>query len=319
MTFFFRKLLKFVVMLLGISFLAYTFTEFAKSNSEILAIHQIDFFEGYQNFLVNMFKGDFGLLQHNHEAVVDSFFNKLSASAELMLPAIIIAWALGAPLAIWAVQKPQSIGDKLVQILGVSSYSLPVFWLGMILLILFSTGLEWLPVGGRLDYIYEIEAVTGFMLIDTILSDNGYALEAFFDALQHLILPLLTLSFLPLGYIALQLRAGMEDVHHEAFIQAARSRGLSKQRILWMHSLPNAIQPVIAVMSLQFSMLVTSLIIVESLYSWPGVGHWFLLLIQQQDFNALRGALLLIATIILLLNMATDLLLYLVSPRLRRK
>ena len=317
MTFLLRKIFRFMFTLFGISLLAFTFTELAKTSPT--AAEQVSYLSNLQDFYVNMFQGDFGLIQHSHESVKDIFFTKLSASAELLLPAIFFAWLFGAPVAIWAVQKPQSVGDKIIQILGVSTYSLPVFWLGMILILLFATGLEWLPVGGRLDYIYVVEPVTGFMLIDTLLSTSEYAYEAFFDALRHLMLPLTTLTFVPLGYVALQLRAGMEDVHNEEFIMAARSRGLSNRRILWMHSLPNAIQPVIAAMSLQFSMLVTSLIIVESLYSWPGVGHWFLLLIKQQDFIALRGALILIATFILLLNVTTEIMRYLASPKLRRE
>ncbi len=315
MTFLLRKIFRFIITLLGISLLAFTFTEVAKSNS---LGTDFSYFEELKIFYMNMLNGDFGIILHNHESVKDTFFVKLTASAELLLPSIFFAWLLGAPVAIWAVQKPQSLGDKLIQVLGVSTYSLPVFWLGMILILVFATGLEWLPVGGRIDYIYEIQSITGFMLIDTLLSSSPYSYEAFIDAVDHLILPMITLTFLPLGYVALQLRAGMEDVHHEEFIMAARSRGLSNRRILWMHSLPNAIQPVIASMSLQFSMLITSLIIVESLFSWPGVGHWFLLLIKQQDFEALRGALLLIATIILVLNVATEILRYLVTPKLRR-
>ncbi|HFB65726.1 MAG TPA: ABC transporter permease subunit [Aeromonadales bacterium] len=321
MSFLLRQFSRFAMMLFGVSILAFGFTEFAYirhssfAQTSTLWQHILNYF----HFLSELFHGNFGITQHNAAPVLSTFIHKLPASIELIIPAIIIAWLVGVPLATWAEKKPGGYIDRAVQTISVAFYSLPVFWLGLILMMVFATGFELFPVGGRIDYIYDITPVTGFALIDTLLSDKPYAFEAFIDVIHHLILPIITLSLLPLSYVILQLKAGMETIHHSEFIMAARSRGMSNTRLLWVHSLPNAIQPVIASMSLQFSVLITSTIIVEYLFSWPGIGHWFLILVQQQDFIALRGALMLIATVILIANIATDLLRYLTNPKLRRE
>ncbi len=321
MSFLFRQLSRFIMMLFGVSLLAFGFTEFAytRHSSFVQTATFWEHLQHYYHFLTELFHGDFGITRHSAMPVLSTFLHKLPASIELIIPAIIIAWLIGIPLAIWAEKKPGSYRNRTIQFASISLYSLPVFWLGLILIMVFATGFEWLPVGGRIDYIYAIHPVTGFALIDTLLSDQPYAFEAFVDVIRHLVLPITTLCLIPLSYVILQLKAGMETIHHSAFIMAARSRGMSATRLLWVHSLPNAIQPLIASMSLQFSVLVTSTIIVEYLFSWPGIGHWFLLLVQQQDFIALRGALMLIASVILLANIATDVLRYLTNPKLRRE
>ncbi len=313
-----KQIVRLILMLWGITVLAFVFFEVAQTTLPSEDQTGFTHFENYQIFMSSMLEGDFGTLHQGGEPVLTEFFHKLPASTELIFTAIIIAWLVGLPLALLAVKKPMGITDRTIQLIGTTIYSLPVFWWGIILLIMFATGLEWFPVGGRLDYIYAIETVTGSALIDTLLSSKVYAQEAFWDAVYRMVLPVTTLAMLPTAYVTLQIRAGMEEILQHDYMKSAKARGMSIRRILWLHGLPNAVQPVLNSMSMQFSMLVTSTIIVEFIFSWPGIGHWFLILIQRQDYDALRGALILIASMILLLNTTTDVLRYWSNPRLRR-
>jgi len=313
-----KQFIRLLVMLLGITLLDFIFFELAQSSNTLIPVSPLEYLSSYQQFLFQMFQGDFGTIHPSNEAILQQFFIKLPASLELIIPSILIAWLVGVPLAVMAVKKPLGWVDRIVQFLGSLIYSLPVFWWGLILLIIFSTGLEWFPVGGRLDYIYDIQTQTGSALIDTLLSTQSYANEAFFDALSRTFLPILTLAMLPTAYITLQIRSHLEETLQYDYMKSAKARGMSHSRIIWLHGLPNAIQPVLNSMSLQFSMLITSTIIVEFIYSWPGLGHWFLVLVQRQDYLALRGALMLIASAILLANTVTDILKYWSNPRLQR-
>jgi len=321
MKFLLKKLAFFFLLMVGVSVTAFIFSNYALNHAHNTVHSQTFWNESLQyfRFILELFQGHFGVVRHDGSAVLETFLLKLPASLELIIPAILLAWVLGTFLAINAILRPGGHVDSMTQILGDAMNSIPVFWLGLILLMIFATGLELFPVSGRLDYIYEIKPVTGFMLIDTLLSSKSYSGEAFFNALNHLILPVMTLTIIPLSYVNLQLRNGMKEIHSSAYIRAARSRGMSRSRLIWRHSFPNAIKPVLDGMSLQFSVLITSTIIIEYLFSWPGIGHWFLLLIKQQDFLALRGVVILIAVIILIANIATDLLNYLTNPKLRRE
>ncbi|MEX0622604.1 ABC transporter permease subunit, partial [Saccharospirillum sp.] len=193
-------------------------------------------------------------------------------------------------------------------------YSMPIFWWALLLILLFSVNLGWTPVSGRLDVYFWVDEVTGFMLIDTLLSEED---GAFLSALQHLILPSIVLGTIPMAVIARMTRSSMLEVLGEDYIRTARAKGLSKPRIIVKHALRNALIPVITVMGLQVGLLLSGAILTETIFAWPGIGKWLVESIGRRDYPVVQGGLLLIATIIILVNLLVDLMYGVVNPRVR--
>jgi dipeptide transport system permease protein len=194
-------------------------------------------------------------------------------------------------------------------------YSMPIFWWALLLILFFSINLGWTPVAGRLGFLYDIEPVTGFMLIDTLLADDP---EAFLDAVRHLMLPALVLATIPLAVIARMTRSAMLEVLRENYIVAARAKGLSPFRVVFRHALRNAMIPVVTVIGLQVSILMTGAILTETIFSWPGIGKWLLESIYRRDYPVVQGGVLLIATLVIFVNALVDMLYAVINPRIRK-
>jgi len=191
---------------------------------------------------------------------------------------------------------------------------MPIFWWALLLILLFSVNLGWTPVSGRLDVLYWVDEVTGFMLIDTLLSDEE---GAFTSAVSHLILPSLVLGTIPMAVIARMTRSSMLEVLGEDYIRTARAKGLSKRRVIVKHALRNALIPVITVMGLQVGLLLSGAILTETIFAWPGIGKWLIESIGRRDYPVVQGGLLLIASIIITVNLLVDLMYGVVNPRVR--
>jgi dipeptide transport system permease protein len=204
--------------------------------------------------------------------------------------------------------------DHSVRGLSLTGYSMPIFWWGLLLILLFSVNLGWTPVSGRIDIAYDFDSVTGFMLIDSLLSGQD---GAFTSALSHLILPTIVLGTIPLAVIARMTRSSMLEVLNEDYIRTARAKGLSPVRVLWVHALRNALIPVITVIGLQVGTLMGGAILTEYTFSWPGIGHWLVDSIARRDYPALQSGVLLVATAVILVNLTVDLLYGLINPRIR--
>jgi dipeptide transport system permease protein len=198
--------------------------------------------------------------------------------------------------------------------IALTGYSMPIFWWGLLLIILFSGILGWTPVSGRIGIVYYFEPVTGFMLIDSLLSGQD---GAFKSALSHLILPAVVLGTIPLAVIARQTRSAMLEVLNEDYVRTARAKGLPPWRIIGLHALRNALIPVITVIGLQVSVAFGGAILTETIFSWPGVGKWLVDSIARRDYPSVQGGVLLIATIVMLVNLLVDLMYGLVNPRIR--
>ncbi|MGE7416966.1 ABC transporter permease subunit, partial [Methylobacterium tarhaniae] len=190
----------------------------------------------------------------------------------------------------------------------------PIFWWGLLLILLFSVQLGWTPVSGRIDVQYFIEPVTGFLLIDTLLSDES---GAFASALSHLILPALVLGTVPLAVIARMTRSAMLEVLGEDYMRTARAKGLPAWRIVGLHALRNALIPVVTVIGLQVGVLFTGAILTETIFSWPGIGKWLIEAIGRRDYPVLQGGILLIGAVVMAVNLFVDLAYGLVNPRIR--
>jgi dipeptide transport system permease protein len=193
---------------------------------------------------------------------------------------------------------------------------MPIFWWGLILIMLFSVSLGWTPVSGRLDLLYDIEPKTGFMLIDTLLSDEE---GAFMDAVRHLILPAIVLGTIPLAVIARMTRSSMLEVLREDYVRTARAKGLSPARVVFVHALRNAMIPVLTVFGLQVGTLLAGAVLTETIFSWPGIGKWLIDAIGRRDYPVVQNGILLVATLVILVNFIVDILYGLANPRIRHQ
>ncbi len=272
------------------------------------------YWEQYLTYLVNIFKGDLGVSFASKKPVLEEFLTLFPATVELALCAIILAVALGIPLGIFAAIKRGSIADQAIMGTALVGYSMPIFWWGLLLIILFSGVLGWTPVSGRISLLYYFPSVTGFMLIDSLLSGEK---GAFLSAVRHLILPTIVLATIPLAVIARQTRSAMLEVLGEDYVRTARAKGLSPFRVVGLHALRNALIPVITTIGLQVGVLLAGAILTETIFSWPGIGKWLVDSIGRRDYFVVQGALLLIAGIVMFVNLVVDMLYGLINPRIR--
>jgi dipeptide transport system permease protein len=202
----------------------------------------------------------------------------------------------------------------LTEFLTLFPATMPIFWWGLLLIILFSVNLHWTPVSGRISLVYFFQPVTGFMLIDSLLSGQK---GAFWSAAHHLVLPAIVLGTIPLAVIARMTRSSMLEVLSEDYIRTARAKGLSPLRVVNVHALRNALIPVITVIGLQVGTLLAGAILTETIFSWPGIGRWLIESVRRRDYPSLQGGVLLVATTIVFVNLTVDLLYGLINPRIR--
>ncbi|MEA2115807.1 MAG: ABC transporter permease subunit [Thermodesulfobacteriota bacterium] len=268
----------------------------------------------YGSYMVDLVHGDLGTSIITKKPVLEEFLTLFPATIELSLFAIFIAVLVGLPAGIIAAVKRGSFFDHTVMTGALTGYSMPIFWWGLLLIILFSGILGWTPVSGRINLLYYFEPVTGFMLIDSLLSGQE---GAFRSALSHLILPSVVLSTIPLAVIARQTRSAMLEVLGEDYVRTARAKGLGPSRVIGLHALRNALIPVVTVIGLQVGVLFAGAILTETIFSWPGIGKWMVDSIFRRDYPSVQGGLLMIAAIVMLVNLVVDLLYGLINPQIR--
>ena len=272
--------------------------------------------EQYFSFLGDLMQGDLGVSIVTKAPVIEEFLARFPATIELSVIAIILAIVIGLPAGVLAAVKRGSVFDHTVMGVSLTGYSMPIFWWGLLLIILFSGILGWTPVSGRISFLYYFEPVTGFMLIDTLLSDQP---GAFGSAVMHLILPSIVLGTIPLAVIARQTRSSMLEVLNEDYVRTARAKGLSPMRVIGIHALRNALITVITVIGLQVGVLLAGAILTETIFAWPGIGKWMIDSIFRRDYPAVQGGLLLIASIVMIVNLIVDLTYGLVNPSIRHE
>jgi dipeptide transport system permease protein len=268
----------------------------------------------YLNYLGDLLQGDLGRSLVTKQPVLQDFFTLFPATVELSAMAILFATIIGLPAGILAAVRRGSVFDHTVMGAALTGYSMPIFWWGLLLIIFFSGTLQWTPVSGRISLIYYFDTVTGFMLIDSLLSGQP---GAFKSALSHLILPTIVLGTIPLAVIARQTRSAMLEVLGEDYVRTARAKGLLPMRVIGLHALRNALIPVITVIGLQVGVLLAGAILTETIFSWPGIGKWLIDSIARRDYPSIQGGLLLIAITVMTVNLLVDLLYGLVNPRIR--
>src|SRR4051794_5712125 len=268
----------------------------------------------YGIYIGRVLHGDLGKSIITQAPVLQEFAALFPATIELALCAILFALLLGIPAGIIAAVRRNSVFDHGVMATSLTGYSMPIFWWGLLLILLFSVQLGWTPVSGRIDVKYYIEPVTGLLTIDALLSGEK---GAFKSAVTHLILPTIVLGTQPLAIIARMTRSAMLEVLGEDYIRTARAKGLSGVRVVALHALRNALIPVITVIGLQVGVLFTGAILTETIFSWPGVGKWLIEAINRRDYPVLQGGTLLIGVVVMSVNLLVDLTYGLINPRIR--
>ena len=268
----------------------------------------------YVLFLGKLVQGDLGQSIVTRKPVLGEFIALFPATVELSVAGMLLALLIGLPAGILAAVKRGSVLDHTVMGVSLTGFSMPIFWWGLLLIILFSGILQWTPVSGRISLSYFVDARTGFMLIDSLLSDEK---GAFRSALSHLVLPAIVLGTVPLAVIARQTRSAMLEVLGEDYVRTARAKGLPPGRVIGLHALRNALIPVVTVIGLLIGTLFGGAILTETIFAWPGVGKWLVDSISRRDYPSVQGGVVLIASIVMLVNLGVDLLYGLINPRIR--
>ena len=270
----------------------------------------------YGSYVKQTLGGDLGTSIVSREPVSVEFAALFPATVELALCALLLALVVGLALGAVAALKRGSLIDQGVMGLATIGYSMPIFWWGLMLIMLFSVDLGWTPVSGRIAIEYDITTRTGFMLIDSLLSGEP---GAFVSALRHLLLPAVVLGTVPMAVIARMTRSSLLEVLREDYMRTARAKGLSPSRVVIVHGLRNALIPVITVVGLQTGALLGGAVLTETIFSWPGIGKWLIDSIARRDYPVVQAGILISALIFIAANLLVDVLYGVADPRIREQ
>ncbi|KEY60759.1 putrescine export ABC transporter permease SapB [Serratia sp. DD3] len=264
--------------------------------------------DAYQFYLSSLLHGDFGISSIDGQAISEQLREVFPATMELCFLAFTMALFIGIPLGLIAGVMRGKWQDTAISTFALLGFSIPVFWLALLLMLYFSLHLGWLPVSGRFDMLYQVDHVTGLALVDAWLSDSPYRSEMIASALRHMVLPITALAVAPITEVIRLMRISTDSVFGQNYIKAAATRGLSRFTIIHRHVLHNALPPIIPQLGLQFSTMLTLAMITEVVFSWPGLGRWLISAIRQQDFAAISAGVMVIGTLVITINVLADIL-----------
>jgi peptide/nickel transport system permease protein len=267
----------------------------------------------YWLFLKRVAKFDLGETIWTRQKVSIEIMERFPATIELAVFAMMISSFLGIILGMISATKQYSWFDYSSMIGSLMGVSMPVFWLGLMFMLLFSLTLGWFPMSGRIGVDVDLDTITNFYIIDAILTRNWAALK---DALMHLVLPAMALSTIPLAIVARMTRSSMLEVLRQDYIKTARAKGLSETKIVLKHALRNGLIPVVTVVGLQFGILLGGAILTETVFAWPGVGKWLYEGVVKRDYMVIQGGTLVVATIFVMVNLIVDILYSIINPRI---
>jgi len=326
-----KRSLTLILVLLGVSLLVFGFVRLIPGDPAVVMLGEratpesiervraqlgLDkpVYEQYLIFVANALRGDLGTSVLRQEPVTREILRRFPATIELAFGAMIVATFLGIPLGILSAVKRNSWFDASSMVVALTGVSMPIFWLGLMLIFLFAVTLHWLPSGARLDANAQYEPITNLVLLDSLLQAN---LALFAQGLRHLILPAVALATIPMAIIARMTRSSMLEVLNQDYVRTARAKGLKERSVILRHALRNALLPVITVVGLQVGILLSGAILTETVFSWPGIGRWLVDAIYARDYPIVQGVTLTIAIIFVLINLVVDILYTLVDPRVR--
>jgi peptide/nickel transport system permease protein len=267
----------------------------------------------YGMFLKRLMKGDLGETIWTRQKVWIEVKQRFPATIELSIAAMLISSVLGVILGIISATKQYSLLDYLSMLGALVGVSMPIFWLGLVLMLIFSLNLGWFPMSGRLSVGIDLDPITNFYILDAVLTKNW---PAFKDALWHITLPAFTLSTIPMAIVARMTRSSMLEVLRQDYIKTAKAKGLPPRIVIMKHALRNALIPVITVIGLMFGILMAGAILTETIFAWPGVGKWLYDAVLQRDYMVIQGGTLFVAAIFVLINLVVDILYAVINPRI---
>jgi peptide/nickel transport system permease protein len=268
----------------------------------------------YFRFLGRLARLDLGDSIHRRIPVAETLALRFPATVELALLSMLIAIVVGLPVGIASAARRNSLLDGVSMVGSLIGVSMPIFWLGLMLIMLFAVFLQWLPTGGRLSTGIEVQSITNLLLVDSLLTGN---MEAFVDAFKHIIMPAIALATIPMAIIARMTRSSMLDVLQEDYIRTAHAKGLVERVVLFRHALKNAFLPVVTVIGLQTGILMAGAVLTETIFAWPGIGKWIYDAILGRDYPIVQGGTLLIAVIFIFFNLLVDVSYAFLDPRIR--
>lgn len=327
----FKRLLLLIPVLLGVTVMVFTVMHlFTTDPAEIIlgqhaTVEQKEelreelgfnrpLHEQYLEFLTGAIKGNFGESLITKTPVVEEISQRLPATLELAFAGLLFASILGVTMGVISAIKQNSIFDYISMSISLAGVSMPIFWLGLVFIVIFSLKLGWLPVAGRIQMGYEPAHITGLYLLDSLISGD---MEAFKSALSHIILPAIALGMYSAALIARMTRSTMLEVLGQDYIRTARAKGLFEKVVIGIHGLRNAMIPIVTVIGLQLGTLLGGAVLTETVFSWPGVGSYTVNSILKSDFTVVQGTVVYLALIFVLVNLIVDILYVYLDPRIK--
>lgn len=326
----FRRILILIPTILGISIIVFFMLRITPGDpAELLlgeratdeALHQIREHLGlnkpvyvqYGMFLKRLMKGDLGETIWTRQKVWTEIKERFPATMELSVVALLISCFFGILFGIISATRQYSVFDYLSMLGALIGVSMPIFWLGLVLMLIFSLNLGWLPMSGRLSVGIDLKTITNFYILDAVLTQNWAALK---DALWHIIMPAVTLSTIPTAIVARMTRSSMLEVLHQDYIKTAKAKGLSRFTVTFKHALRNALIPVVTTIGLQFGVTLGGAILTETIFAWPGVGKWMFDAVMKRDYMVIQGGTMFIAMLFVLINLVVDVLYAVINPKI---
>lgn len=268
----------------------------------------------YMRFLTNLLRGDLGRSFISHNLVADELKARFPATIELAVASMLFATLVGVPAGVISAVKQYSLFDHISMVIALFGVSMPIFWLGLMMIWVGSLELGIFPPSGRLSVDIVLEPVTNFVIIDAIVRGNWTALK---DALMHLAMPAVALGTIPMAIIARMTRSSILEVLRQDYIRTARAKGLAYRTVISKHALKNGLIPVVTVVGLQFGSLLGGAVLTETIFSWPGVGRLAYQAVMERDFPLLQGTILLVASCFVLINLLVDVIYGFLDPKIR--
>ncbi|MCL4454950.1 MAG: ABC transporter permease [Deinococcus sp.] len=267
--------------------------------------------EQYFIFVGQLLRGDLGSSTFSLIPVSEELARRWPATFELALAAMFIAITVGIPSGILAAVRKNTRLDNISSIISLLGVSVPVFYLGLLLMYLFAVNLHWLPPSTRVSS-NSFQSITGLFVLDSIIQRKGFV-----DVIAHLILPALALGTIPLAILTRITRSAMLEVLSQDYVRTAKAKGLAERVVIWRHALKNALLPVVTIIGLQFGTLLSGAILTETIFSWPGIGSWVYMGITNRDYPVVQGGVVFIAVVFVLVNLIVDLLYARLDPRIQ--
>jgi peptide/nickel transport system permease protein len=268
----------------------------------------------YGIYIWNILHGDFGNSVRTGAPIMGEIGVRLVATLELSLAAMIIATVIGIAAGVVSAVRPYSVFDYGSMFLALIGVSMPIFWLGLMLIYVLAVKFPILPMMGRISMGLEAAPVTGLVVVDTLLAGN---IGGFWDALQHLVLPAFTLATIPMAIIARITRSSMLEVLNKDYVRTARAKGMGEAVVILRHALRNAFLPVVTVLGLNLGLLLGGAVLTETIFSWPGLGRYVVDSLMGRDYAAVQGCILIFAVLMALINLVVDMVYVLLDPRIR--